>query len=125
MLVYLPRTGKDRAYVKTCYRFFANDLRDTDRSGNLPAGTVVDRTVTHPFAFDFYLQAHAGLVGTVSGFRQDSSEIQDNPYDSLPPLTIGSTRALPRSRRREQIQSRRFAETDQRVVLQFRPMYTK
>ena len=37
---------------------------DVDRSGNCPAGTVVDKAVTHPFAFDFYLQAHSGLVGT-------------------------------------------------------------
>jgi hypothetical protein len=27
-------------------------------------GLVVDKGVTHPFAFDFYLQAHAGLQGT-------------------------------------------------------------
>lgn len=45
-------------------RFFSKTGRDTDRSGNLPPGTVVDRTVVHPFAFDFYLQAHAGLIGT-------------------------------------------------------------
>ena len=45
-------------------RFFAKGQNDVDRSGNLPAGTVVDNTVTHPYAFDFYLQAHAGLVGT-------------------------------------------------------------
>ncbi|KAJ9122250.1 hypothetical protein QFC22_001670 [Naganishia vaughanmartiniae] len=45
-------------------RFFARTPADCDRSGNLPPGTVVDRTVVHPFAFDFYLQAQAGLVGT-------------------------------------------------------------
>ncbi|KAJ9093915.1 hypothetical protein QFC19_008147 [Naganishia cerealis] len=45
-------------------RFFAKTPNDVDRSGNLPPGTVVDRTVVHPFAFDFYLQAQAGLVGT-------------------------------------------------------------
>lgn len=44
-------------------RFFGQD-RDVDRSGNLPSGLVVDRTVTHPYAFDFFLQAHAGRVGT-------------------------------------------------------------
>lgn len=72
-------------------RFFAANPADNDRSGNLvtttclihsvcritdirigfrnlqPAGLVVDQVVTHPYAFDFYLQAHAGLVGTVSG----------------------------------------------------------
>lgn len=45
-------------------RFFAKSPGDADRSGNLPAGLVVDKTVTHPYAFDFFLQAHAGLVGT-------------------------------------------------------------
>lgn len=39
-------------------RFFAADPNDNDgRSGNLPAGTVVDKGVVHPFAFDFYLQS--------------------------------------------------------------------
>ncbi|WWC86900.1 uncharacterized protein L201_001779 [Kwoniella dendrophila CBS 6074] len=45
-------------------RFFATNPSDTDRTGNLPAGTCVDKDVTHPYAFDFYLQAHAGLQGT-------------------------------------------------------------
>jgi eukaryotic translation initiation factor 2C len=41
-------------------RFFGLNQGDLDRTGNLPAGTVVDTTITHPFAFDFFLQAHAG-----------------------------------------------------------------
>jgi eukaryotic translation initiation factor 2C len=45
-------------------RFFAKNHKDADRSGNLQAGLVVDKSVTHPYAFDFFLQAHAGLVGT-------------------------------------------------------------
>ncbi|WVQ97314.1 hypothetical protein IAU59_004425 [Kwoniella sp. CBS 9459] len=44
-------------------RFFGSE-RDIDRSGNLPSGLVVDSVVTHPYAFDFFLQAHAGRVGT-------------------------------------------------------------
>ncbi|KAF7353951.1 Protein argonaute-2 [Mycena venus] len=43
--------------------FPAND-RDADRSGNCPAGTVVDREIGHPTEFDFYLQSHGGLLGT-------------------------------------------------------------
>ncbi|KAF8963810.1 argonaute-like protein [Flammula alnicola] len=35
-----------------------------DRSGNCPAGTVVDTDITHPTEFDFILQSHAGLLGT-------------------------------------------------------------
>ncbi len=38
---------------------------DADRSGNTKAGTVVDQGVTSVYDFDFYLQAHAGLQGTV------------------------------------------------------------
>jgi eukaryotic translation initiation factor 2C len=37
-------------------RFFPQNARDGDRSGNCPAGTVVDREVAHPTEFDFYLQ---------------------------------------------------------------------
>lgn len=44
-------------------RFFGA-TEDTDRSGNLPSGLVVDRSVTHPYAYDFFLQAHQGRVGT-------------------------------------------------------------
>ena len=35
-----------------------------DKSGNCFAGTVVDRDVTHPTDHDFYLQSHAGILGT-------------------------------------------------------------
>ncbi|KAJ7368370.1 argonaute-like protein, partial [Mycena albidolilacea] len=45
-------------------RFFPMSERDADRSGNCKAGTVVDRDVAHPTEFDFYLQAHGGLLGT-------------------------------------------------------------
>ncbi|KAI9001051.1 argonaute-like protein [Trametes punicea] len=44
-------------------RFFPNQ-NDADRSGNCPAGTVVDRDIVHPTEFDFYLQSHSGLLGT-------------------------------------------------------------
>lgn len=37
-------------------RFFPQNPGDADRSGNCPAGTVVDREVAHPTEFDFYLQ---------------------------------------------------------------------
>lgn len=45
-------------------RFFGINPNDMDKTGNLKAGLVVDQKVTHPFAFDFYLQAHSGLQGT-------------------------------------------------------------
>ncbi|EIW84641.1 argonaute-like protein [Coniophora puteana RWD-64-598 SS2] len=45
-------------------RLFPNDPRDADRSGNCHAGTVVDTTIVHPVEWDWYLQSHAGILGT-------------------------------------------------------------
>ena len=45
-------------------RFFPKNQQDADRSGNCPAGTVVDTEVVNPVEFDFYLQSHGGLLGT-------------------------------------------------------------
>lgn len=69
-------------------RFFAASPNDADRTGNLPAGTVVDNTVTHPFAFDFYLQAHSGVVGTARPTHY-SVLVDDNKFkpDDLQRLT--------------------------------------
>ncbi|KAI8800594.1 ribonuclease H-like domain-containing protein [Cladochytrium replicatum] len=39
-------------------------VAETNRSGNVPAGTVVDKGVTHPTEFDFFLVSQAGLQGT-------------------------------------------------------------
>ncbi|KAK1235216.1 hypothetical protein PQX77_001568, partial [Marasmius sp. AFHP31] len=46
------------------FRFFPKEPSQADRSGNCPAGTVVDTGITHPTEFDFYLQSHGGLLGT-------------------------------------------------------------
>ncbi|KAK1921573.1 eukaryotic translation initiation factor 2C 2 [Papiliotrema laurentii] len=61
---YRPKLTFVICAKKHSMRFFAASDQDKDRTGNLPPGTVVDTGVTHPFAFDFYLQAHAGLQGT-------------------------------------------------------------
>jgi eukaryotic translation initiation factor 2C len=45
-------------------RFFPRSSNEGDRSGNCPAGTVVDSDVVNPVEFDFYLQSHGGLLGT-------------------------------------------------------------
>ncbi|PIL23265.1 Argonaute [Ganoderma sinense ZZ0214-1] len=41
-------------------RFFPQNSQDEDKSGNCPAGTVVDSDITHPTEFDFYLQSQPG-----------------------------------------------------------------
>ncbi|PWN36391.1 Piwi-domain-containing protein [Meira miltonrushii] len=64
-IVYVINTKRHRT------RFFPKDQRDADRSGNLPAGTVVDTMVTHPYIFEFYIQTHAGLVGTTRPSKCD------------------------------------------------------
>ncbi|KAF1321535.1 Argonaute1, partial [Globisporangium splendens] len=45
-------------------RLFPSDPKTGDRSGNVKAGTVVDRAICHPVENDFYLMSHAGLQGT-------------------------------------------------------------
>ncbi|KAJ3106240.1 eukaryotic translation initiation factor 2C, 3 [Phlyctochytrium bullatum] len=45
-------------------RFFCKNAGDADRSKNVPAGTVVDTDIIHPFEFDFFLNSHPGLQGT-------------------------------------------------------------
>ncbi|KIO29135.1 hypothetical protein M407DRAFT_21707 [Tulasnella calospora MUT 4182] len=45
-------------------RFFPPPGGSSDRSGNAPAGLVIDREITSPVEFDFYLQSHGGLLGT-------------------------------------------------------------
>jgi len=43
-------------------RLFPVDKKD--RSDNAPAGTIVDTVITSSVEFDYYLQPHAGLLGT-------------------------------------------------------------
>ncbi|GJE90868.1 argonaute-like protein [Phanerochaete sordida] len=45
-------------------RFFPKDQSNTDRSGNLHAGLVVDTGIVHSTYIDFYLQSQGGLKGT-------------------------------------------------------------
>lgn len=45
-------------------RLFCTNPQDADRSGNIPAGTVVDTAIVHPNQFDFFLCSHGGIQGT-------------------------------------------------------------
>lgn len=47
-------------------RFFPQSINEGDRSGNCPAGLVVDTEITSPYVFDFFLQSHGGLLGSKS-----------------------------------------------------------
>jgi len=45
-------------------RFFPVDRNAQDRNGNCLPGTIVERDVTHPTEYDFYLAAHNAIQGT-------------------------------------------------------------
>lgn len=46
-------------------RFFTQNPREAvGRAANIPPGTVVDTTITHPCEFDFFLCSHFGIQGT-------------------------------------------------------------
>lgn len=66
-------------------RFFPMSASEADRSGNCPAGTVVDRDVTNPAEFDFYLQSHGGLLGT-SRPAHYNILLDENQFTSVPSL---------------------------------------
>ncbi|KAF7823308.1 protein argonaute 5-like isoform X1 [Senna tora] len=61
---YLPRVTFVVVQKRHHTRFFPVDNRQTDRSGNILPGTVVDTQICHPREFDFYLNSHAGIKGT-------------------------------------------------------------
>ncbi|EJU00853.1 Piwi-domain-containing protein [Dacryopinax primogenitus] len=80
-------------------RFFPK-RSDADRTENAPAGFVVDTDVAHPYEWDFYLQSHAGLLGT-SRPMHVSVVADENGFsaDSLQNLTFALTHNFPRATR--------------------------
>uniref|UniRef100_UPI00358FD241 protein argonaute-1-like n=1 Tax=Myxine glutinosa TaxID=7769 RepID=UPI00358FD241 len=53
--------------VQKCHHtrlFCSNKAEHVGKSGNIPAGTIVDMKITHPTQFDFYLCSHLGIQGT-------------------------------------------------------------
>nr|AGS47792.1 argonaute 5 [Salvia miltiorrhiza] len=61
---YMPRVTFVVVQKRHHTRLFAANHRDrnnTDRSGNVLPGTVVDTKICHPTEFDFYLCSHAGI----------------------------------------------------------------
>lgn len=55
--VLLLLKEKKEKTSSSVYLFFLQ----VGKSGNVPAGTTVDSTITHPSEFDFYLCSHAGI----------------------------------------------------------------
>ncbi|KAJ7473799.1 argonaute-like protein [Mycena galericulata] len=79
-------------------RFFPTNERDADKSGNCPAGTVVDRDVGHPTEFDFYLQSHGGILGTSRPAHYSENNLTADTMQALSfalcHVYAGSTRSV-------------------------------
>ncbi|XP_022729133.1 protein argonaute 5-like isoform X2 [Durio zibethinus] len=61
---YMPRVTFVVVQKRHHTRLFPTERNQTDKSGNIQAGTVVDTSICHPTEFDFYLNSHAGIQGT-------------------------------------------------------------
>jgi hypothetical protein len=63
-------------------RFFPIRKEDSDKSGNILPGSVIETGVTHPSEFDFYLCSHPGLQG-LSRFNLTSGTSKPTHYHVL------------------------------------------
>ncbi|XVE59476.1 hypothetical protein DITRI_Ditri05aG0049100 [Diplodiscus trichospermus] len=61
---YMPRVTFVVVQKRHHTRLFPTERDQTDKSGNIQPGTVVDTSICHPTEFDFYLNSHAGIQGT-------------------------------------------------------------
>eukprot|EP00210_Caulerpa_lentillifera_P007585 g7245.t1 len=61
---YNPRVTFITVQKRHYKSFFASDEKDTDSSGNLVPGSIIDSQICNPHGFDFYLLSHAGVQGT-------------------------------------------------------------
>ncbi|KAF8464167.1 Piwi domain-containing protein [Kalaharituber pfeilii] len=46
------------------HRFFQEEPRNRDRNGNVLPGTIIEKDVTDPAEYDFYLNSHKAIQGT-------------------------------------------------------------
>ncbi|KAF8464244.1 Piwi domain-containing protein [Kalaharituber pfeilii] len=46
------------------HRFFPGNPRDGDKNGNVLPGTIIEKDVTDPAEYDFYLNSHKAIQGT-------------------------------------------------------------
>ena len=98
-------------------RFYPTRLEDADEiHGHNPRpGTVVDRGITMQKGWDFYLQAHAALKGTVSvRLPQDPSHAHKN---------TGETGTLCRDPQRHETKGRRIGKDHPQSLLPVRTIH--
>ncbi|QRV72448.1 argonaute-like protein [Ceratobasidium sp. AG-Ba] len=80
-------------------RFFPTHGQ-ADRSGNCPAGTVVDDVVGKPIDFDFYLQGQGGMAGTSRSAHYSVLHDENNfTPDNLKALAFSLCHACARTTR--------------------------
>ncbi|KAI9790087.1 MAG: hypothetical protein M1816_005557 [Peltula sp. TS41687] len=74
-------------------RFYPTADQHGDKNGNPKNGTVVDRSITEAFSWDFFLQAHTCLQGTArpAHYFVVVDEIFRAKYDRRPPFPGGNT----------------------------------
>jgi len=82
-------------------RFFPIHDRDrVGKSGNVPAGTIVDTGITHPTDYDFYLCSHFGIQGTSKPCHYYILyDDNDFPVDDLQALSYQLCHLFPRCNR--------------------------
>jgi len=93
-------------FVYTCGRYVM-ELSNTllllfkvGKSGNVPAGTIVDTGITHPTDYDFYLCSHFGIQGTSKPCHYYILyDDNDFPVDDLQALSYQLCHLFPRCNR--------------------------
>ncbi|KAG4436130.1 hypothetical protein IFR05_008373, partial [Cadophora sp. M221] len=89
-----PDTAKIQWTVTVCtkrhhIRFFPKegDSQSGDRNSNALPGTLVEKDITHPYEFDFYLCAHSAIQGTARPVHyhvlKDEANVPINDFQKM------------------------------------------
>ncbi|KAM0178275.1 hypothetical protein ACHAPF_003640 [Botrytis cinerea] len=89
-----PKAAAIRWTVTVCtkrhhLRFFPkdNDMAAGDKNGNALPGTLVERDITHPFEYDFYLSSHSAIQGTARPVHyqviMDEAQVPVNDFQRM------------------------------------------
>lgn len=76
-------------------RFFptGRDSSDGRENNNIPAGTVVDKDIVHPFQYQFFMASHAAIQGVTRPAKYCVLINESNiAPDDLQAITFGKTR---------------------------------
>lgn len=84
---YKPKFTVVIAEKRHHIRFFPNSGPGADRNMNPVPGTLVERDVTHPFEYDFYLNSHAAIQGTARPTHyhilMDECELKGDAFQTM------------------------------------------